>query len=980
MTTLARRAAARGLYAADGIAALAFVVLARLYFWRLDAYLINDDEGSYLYAAWRISLGELPYRDFLTPQLPAFLMPGGWLMQATGPDVWAARALAVCLTLAAGVVVWATARRLFGPPVAALAGIVFLLQPEVYLHCRTFRSEPFMLFFATLGVYLFARGAFPRPAAQEPPRRPWLALAGLAFGLAMLAKLFGPLALGGCLLWLAVDAWWRRRPLAPVLRDGLALVLSFGLTVALGLGVFAAASGAGTVYTAVLGHHLLQGEAKSLLQVLADGAAFYTTYLRQNNAALLAFVALAVAAMAWSGRERRAMLLACQLPTALLFLLLSREKFPRHLVYLMPALATLFALGVWRLALPTSPWGRAVPAGPRRVGDGGPARDFGVAGTSGGARDPRPAGRWGAWLATALVLAVAVPWWLLDKDHGFRWETGTRRLADFVDLVTGPEDIVLSDYSELDFYALRPTTYAAASLSSGAAGSGQITWERIERELGANPPPLLVIDTAAEFAHLRFLTDRPRFEAWLAEHYGPPVGQLRRDHQTYEIYAPKERPLPLLARFEAGPALIAAAPDRGEVGSGDVIGIRTAWQAPAASEGDLTPIRDDLSMTIRLVDAEGLEWAQADDGLFASDFVSDQRVRPTSRWQAGEITSDRLALAVPPGTPPGTYDLVLGLYGAADPSGLAVSDAAGSPLGRGVRIGQVRVAPWQAPASAVPEGALDLDLRPSAAGHDGPRLLGRGPLPTAPITAGATVPLDLWWSLDPDQPGRAVRLTLSDPASGAIAADWATALPAGGDSGGAIVRQRLAVPILAQAGTGRYMLGITLEDAAGRPIDPAAGTDLGAVDVAARDLSQLLLTPPPVDRAVSARVGTFAELVGADLPAAGAPGEALDVDLVWRALAPSRTPYQATVQLLDASGHPVAQHDGAPAGGTRPTTGWIPEEIVLDRHTLALPADLPRGRYRLITAVYHPLTGARLAVRGAEGGRDAVELGEVLVR
>ena len=33
------------------------MLLVRLYFWRLDGYLINDDEGSYLYAAWRIALG-----------------------------------------------------------------------------------------------------------------------------------------------------------------------------------------------------------------------------------------------------------------------------------------------------------------------------------------------------------------------------------------------------------------------------------------------------------------------------------------------------------------------------------------------------------------------------------------------------------------------------------------------------------------------------------------------------------------------------------------------------------------------------------------------------------------------------------------------------------------------------------------------------------------------------------------------------------
>ena len=37
-----------------------------------------------------------------------------------------------------------------------------------------------------------------------------------------------------------------------------------------------------------------------------------------------------------------------------------------------------------------------------------------------------------------------------------------------------------------------------------------------------------------------------------------------------------------------------------------------------------------------------------------------------------------------------------------------------------------------------------------------------------------------------------------------------------------------------------------------------------------------------------------------------------------------------------------------------PTTGWLPGEIVVDRHTLAVPADLSPGRYLLIAALYDP--------------------------
>jgi hypothetical protein len=69
----------------------------------------------------------------------------------------------------------------------------------------------------------------------------------------------------------------------------------------------------------------------------------------------------------------------------------------------------------------------------------------------------------------------------------------------------------------------------------------------------------------------------------------------------------------------------------------------------------------------------------------------------------------------------------------------------------------------------------------------------------------------------------------------------------------------------------------------------------------------------------------------------------------------------ATVQLLPAeadrnrpAGEPLAQHDGVPAGGARPTTGWLPGEVVVDRHALALPEYLAPGPYLLIAALFDP--------------------------
>jgi len=82
--------------------------------------------------------------------------------------------------------------------------------------------------------------------------------------------------------------------------------------------------------------------------------------------------------------------------------------------------------------------------------------------------------------------------------------------------------------------------------------------------------------------------------------------------------------------------------------------------------------------------------------------------------------------------------------------------------------------------------------------------------------------------------------------------------------------------------------------------------------------------------------------------------------------------YQVFVHLLGAGPEPVAQGDGPPLVGDYPTTMWAPGEVIADPHPVAIPADLPPGRYRLLVGMYDLATMVRLA-RLNEGG-DSVEI------
>ena len=100
----------------------------------------------------------------------------------------------------------------------------------------------------------------------------------------------------------------------------------------------------------------------------------------------------------------------------------------------------------------------------------------------------------------------------------------------------------------------------------------------------------------------------------------------------------------------------------------------------------------------------------------------------------------------------------------------------------------------------------------------------------------------------------------------------------------------------------------------------------------------------------SSEEGELFALVDALLPPALAPGAALHVDLWWSALAAPPLDYSVGVYLLDEAGQVMAQHDGPPGGSA--TTAWPPGALHFDRHTLALPPDLPAGDYVVGVSVY----------------------------
>lgn len=115
------------------------------------------------------------------------------------------------------------------------------------------------------------------------------------------------------------------------------------------------------------------------------------------------------------------------------------------------------------------------------------------------------------------------------------------------------------------------------------------------------------------------------------------------------------------------------------------------------------------------------------------------------------------------------------------------------------------------------------------------------------------------------------------------------------------------------------------------------------------------------------------------------PGGTLPITLFWQPTASlAGTNYQVFVHLTQLDNpKPLAQVDGAPLEGGLPTSLWtLPGAELHDDRALALPPDLPPGRYALWLGVYRAEDGQRLPVTGTPNPveRDSLRLGEVEVQ
>jgi hypothetical protein len=354
---------------------------------------------------------------------------------------------------------------------------------------------------------------------------------------------------------------------------------------------------------------------------------------------------------------------------------------------------------------------------------------------------------------------------------------------------------------------------------------------------------------------------------------------------------------------------------------------------------------------VRLTDELGKPWTGWDKIVHFTGLIGPTTPR---LWGQDHYTSMRYHVEIPLGTPPGTYNLTVAALdpGSRTPRFVTVGVPLDAERTEAV-VGQVAIEAQQPEQSL-----LQATVAPQLDG-DGLTLLDCEATMDEAFAGEAVVLYPLWTTQS--TPGVSAFTLQLVGATGKVALAEQRPLcprypPAQWQPGGA-VRDRVEVllPAHLSAGTYTWVLRVGSHEAR-----------VGTLKVRVPDRTfDVPLGIEPVGKVLDG----FAELIGYYVEDAGLD-QPLVVTLYWRAKAETGTGYKVFLHLLDEAGQVIAQSDAVPASWARPTTSWLPPEVIKDVHTLDVPADVAPGDH-LIVGLYKPATGRRAIT---SGGADQVVL------
>ncbi len=370
-------------------------------------------------------------------------------------------------------------------------------------------------------------------------------------------------------------------------------------------------------------------------------------------------------------------------------------------------------------------------------------------------------------------------------------------------------------------------------------------------------------------------------------------------------------PYPLSANFSDQLLLLGYDyPQGNTLVSGETFNLKLYWRA-------IQPLNVNYQTTVQLVDRQGNRFGQSDNQNPAQ--------LPTSSWKTDRYAIDEHPLHSLAGAPPGEYRLRVGVYALTDAGAKSLEVLTdGAPAGVEYELGVVTVTRG-APQPAGPLRFVEANLAVQTIGV-GERL----PF-TLTFISGDTPSADLAARLQlTNSNGEPIFSTRFAPAGPDYPADQWTP--------NELIRYPQAIDLPPDLPAGPAQATLIFVNADGAPL--SAPFDLGPLTITTPERS---FTIPAMSQRADHDFGDLIRLLGYDLTPE-------TITLYWQALQPVTARYTVFIHRFDNSGEFVGGNDAPPP---RPTTSWLPGEVITDMHPY-LESE------RVEVGLYDPVTGKRL--------------------
>ncbi len=405
---------------------------------------VHDDEGIYLYSAWRVSEGEIPYRDFFDPQAPLSHLLLGYIFRITGPSLLVARLGSALAMSLATILIYMIGKTILNRICAVVSSALFIFHPLTFSQGRLFMPESFMILFYLAGVYLVVRGI------RTKKLTPWF-LAGVSFGLGTASKLFGVLSIVGLFIFFIILLLWKGVEVKINLKRVGSVALGFSTAILLILVLLSFHTS--NLHYDLIGHHAAKGAPP-----MGDKIGIFQIFFRESQNSFLGV--LSIVCFLWFLMKRRPERLYISLSLILpAFFLLTHTVFVRrHLISIVPFLC-LMASGP--LAIPGQ-WKKGV----------------GI-------------------LTTCIFGIVSFPLYFGPSWSENAWfpqyEVGMGPVIEYIRDKTDAEAYVFCDYPSINFLAQRKLPPRLVDVGSTSTKSGVLDCNEIVYELENVRPAMLLI-------------------------------------------------------------------------------------------------------------------------------------------------------------------------------------------------------------------------------------------------------------------------------------------------------------------------------------------------------------------------------------------------------------------------------------------------------------------------------------------------------